>query len=458
MPRTISRRTVLAAAAGLSSCNKLLPSAGEFLGAPHEVDRRWFGLYDAARFIADGRALRAKGSPSNDDIAKWRLRIGAFDVTGKETLSPNEGLSLGFADMIQVTAFGLGPDPMRTIQPGPNATYLIERALGDSIAVTPQEFSPDRKLAADYVNGKLYRDFAAWPQGAPSEGLMPAIDPASKLWGFTGADGQFRIRPQFKKAHSFSGGFARVGDAQDRIGLINPKGELTVPHKYQAMSKMIDGNCTFKDHQGVGIVNGAHRELRVNGADTVRFEGGDFAVATESNFFGGTTAVLISIKDGKLMHLSGKLATVFPTSRGAIVRVEGMKQCHLLGADGKILNDRRFTEAQQAYAGITKVTHDAKVGWIDGEGKWIVEPRYQFVSLFKFGWALFKKNENDSYGLVNRKGKEILEGQLFDGESLGRVIVAQKKLDKGRFQFVYYNTNGDKIRETEPVVPSDQIR
>ncbi len=453
MPQNISRRSVIAASAGFASCNRIFPSAGEFLGAPYEVDRRWFGSYDAARFLADGLAISQKGGRSDQAFESWRLRIGAFDVAGRESLSFDDGLSVQGKQLMQLTPFGIAATPFHAVQPGPNASYSIERALGDYIEVTTEEFSPKRRFAADFVAGKVHRDFAAWPQGIESEGLIPAIDPTSKLWGFTGSGGQFLIRPQYKKAFSFSGGFARVVDAQDRIGLINPKGDLTVPHKYTKLSKIVDGNCAFQDNDGVGVVNGAHRELRVNGAEDIRFEGGAFAVASVSSFFTGNEAFLISIKDGKLLRVPGRVGAVMPSSHGALVTVPGGKSCYLIGADTKRLNDKQYDLAQQSYGGILKVSSGGKEGWIDGEGKWIVEPRYQFLSLFKFGWALFKKSEKDGYGMVNMKGKEILEGQLFDGESLGRVIVAQKKLDGNRYQFVYYNTNGDKIRETEPVTP-----
>lgn len=450
MTSDISRRTLLTSVAGLAACSKMLRSPGEFLGSPLEYDRKWFVLHDAGRFLADARTYASKpgGVSSGNGLEDWRLRIGAFDATGSEVAPLDEGVSIPAEDLMGIGAVGLMATPFDVVQAGPKSAFLLQTACGGGLEVTRRTYSTKGNTGIDFVAGKLLRNPSVWPEGAEVEGLAPGRDARTGLWGYTDSHGEFRIPARYSKALTFHGGVARVADSKGLFGLINPKGELLVPHRYVFLSRTANGISAFHTSDSRGVVNTSDREQRAPGASEVVYDGGSYALVKVPTGFFSSRYLILAAKDGKHAELPETLNEAMVTSHGAIAREGRGRPWRLFGGDGKLLSNKTWPDALQSYRGLVQASDGELAGWIDGEGKWVVEPRYTTIQAFSYGWAECSRKGDKLSSMVNINGREILNGRILRGVSLGRVIATVEEPEPTRYQFVYYDTNGNKLRET----------
>ncbi|WP_271784845.1 WG repeat-containing protein [Aquimarina algiphila] len=89
---------------------------------------------------------------------------------------------------------------------------------------------------------------------------------------------------------------------------------------------------------------------------------------------------------------------------------------------------------------IITVIKDQKYGLYDVSGKEIVSPKYQFISRFNEGYAIFK--ENDKYGVLDFTGKIILPPKYYSLNNFyeGLAVYAQNSYTYG-----YINTKGEEV-------------
>ena len=92
-----------------------------------------------------------------------------------------------------------------------------------------------------------------------SEGLAPAQDPTSKLWGYLDQTGAWAIAAQFGEAEPFSGGVAAVRqpDGPQLWGAIDPAGDWAFQPTYAALgSRSADGLAAAQEETGAwGVVD-----------------------------------------------------------------------------------------------------------------------------------------------------------------------------------------------------------
>jgi hypothetical protein len=455
MPPILSRRAALAAAAGLTGCipNILSPAAG-FLGSPLEYDRKWFVVHNGGRLVAELLGLAKAGAPK-EKFEALRLHLGAIDAAGREVVSFTDGVSVTTGVLLGEWGSGIaGLNLFTAVQPHPRASFSMEKALGDSVEVTGTSHSGKGNVAVDFVAGKLLRDRTPWPEGAEVDGLAPAKDQKTKRMGYIDGLGVFRIPPRYGKALAFHGGFARVADEQGNFGLIDPKGELVVPQRYRFLSRTANGISAFQTVDAGGIVNTSNREQRAPGASAVLYEGGDYALLRVPDGLLSSRWVIVSAKDGKHAALPAGLNQAMLTTHGAIARRGRDQPWMLFDGDAKSMGEKKWTDAMQSYRGLVQAADGDLAGWMDGQGKWIVEPRYTHLGAFEFGWATFqKKGDTETVGMVSMEGREILQGRLLRASCLGRVIVAVEPASNSQYRLVHYSTNGNKLRESAPAAP-----
>jgi WG containing repeat len=115
-----------------------------------------------------------------------------------------------------------------------------------------------------------------------------------------------------------------------------------------------------------------------------------------------------------------------------------------IDTQGNRLHPQTYAKAGNYRFGLAIVKDQEKhlLGLIDLDGNWIAKPKYYYIDEFdEEGFAKFKLSNEARFGLLNKKGKEILsaEYQEIDGFIDGRAIV--KKNNK----FNYIDTLGRHI-------------
>ena len=64
-----------------------------------------------------------------------------------------------------------------------------------------------------------------------NEGVAPRRDPATGLCGYVDQTGAWAVQPQWNYASGFSGGYAVIGDDQDREAIMDRQGNLVLPYE-----------------------------------------------------------------------------------------------------------------------------------------------------------------------------------------------------------------------------------
>lgn len=86
--------------------------------------------------------------------------------------------------------------------------------------------------------------------------------------------------------------------------------------------------------------------------------------------------------------------------------------------------------------------NEAKWGFINPEGEWVIQPKYEYVEIFKNDVALCKKG--DFWGMINEQEQELL---AFEYTKISRFPGNRYKLTKTNYQPVYFDYNGKMLMD-----------
>jgi hypothetical protein len=79
-----------------------------------------------------------------------------------------------------------------------------------------------------------------------SEGLAAVFDESTRMWGYVDKTGEYRIRPSFQFASSFSEGLAAASPDGGKWGYLNPAGEWTIKPQFDAAQDFSGGLAAVK--------------------------------------------------------------------------------------------------------------------------------------------------------------------------------------------------------------------
>lgn len=169
------------------------------------------------------------------------------------------------------------------------------------------------------------------------------------------------------RANGFSEGLASIQTMDKKYGFINESGELVIPSQFQAVGSFANGMAWARADNGkVGFID----------------ETGKWAVKPEydaAKSFDRESGMARVKKDGRWLYVdrSGKvlafeMEAAFDFSEGLAIAEKGGLR-----------------------------------GFINNEGKWVIEPKFQDVKKFENGYARVKIN--NKWGVIDKSGKWIIE-------------------------------------------------
>ncbi|WP_405376278.1 WG repeat-containing protein [Pseudobutyrivibrio sp.] len=100
--------------------------------------------------------------------------------------------------------------------------------------------------------------------------------------------------------------------------------------------------------------------------------------------------------------------------------------------------------SDNGYIGVE--TTDGKCGYVDKNGKWIIEPKFSWVGPYTKGYAFAK--ENGKVGLIDEKGNWALEPQYYDINYGGDGTFFRANIDDNG-NYVYVNKEGDLLNDKQ---------
>lgn len=208
-------------------------------------------------------------------------------------------------------------------------------------------------------------------------------------WGYINIKGEYLINPQFDKADFFYDGIALVKSG-DKYGYIDKKGSFIINPQFIEATPFKDGIAfTVKENEKIKSIDKKGKVI-----NTFDFESLLVSNSDENFFLSADTTVGIVKDNGK---------------------VEA----------NNIMQNQKYTFAGWGddLIGFSMKSGSKSVyGFMNDEGKIVINPQYDEVSAFNDDMACVKMN--DSWGVINKKGEYIINPQFDNIKIIGEGLFA----------------------------------
>jgi len=196
-------------------------------------------------------------------------------------------------------------------------------------------------------------------------------------YGFIFEDGSIAIQPQFESAMMFAEGLAGI-KRDGKWGFINESGELAIPPRFDS--------CRGFSH-GLALVESDGSKLYVD-------RSGEVVIRTSFYECGS---------------FEGDLARVMPDilSKGAFI-----------DRTGKIVLSGRDYYVSHYSHGLINCREEKKWGFINGDGEFVIPPKYAYARPFSEGLAAVALRRAGQFSFIDTKGQIVIEGK-FQGADIG---------------------------------------
>jgi len=268
--------------------------------------------------------------------------------------------------------------------------------------------------------------------------LYPAyiIKNNNQKWGYIDKNGTFVIQPSFDGADTFqSNGLAKVYIKNaDKVnqGIINESGKFILQPIYNYISDFSDG-VTIAKSDKYGIFNEEGKIIFETNLFIYNFSDG---LDTFSQEEGKKTLYGYINKDGEIViKPQFKYARDFENGK-AIVTTNDDKNA-IIDKTGKIIKtfDYKIDAISQDIAVFYDKSKD-KYGYIDLSGNILIEAEYTEANIFEDGYAVVNNAEesyNKKIGLIDSKGKFIIEPKYNYIKRIGKGLYAVSFYDEDSF-------------------------
>lgn len=285
--------------------------------------------------------------------------------------------------------------------------------------------------------------------GAISQTYITQVKPYdSKLWGYMNQKGEMVVEAVYKKCFKFSeNGLAPIYDAK-KYHFINTKGEK--------LSTDIDGYLLIKGFAGLGGLQGFSDGLvavqKSKSWGYLDSEGGVAImlkyekVSSFNNGFaiveGGEEFFVINKKGEETKIEIEGLVKVKGFSEGLAPFADDKKNNGFINTKGQIAIPGQFVSVGFFAGGLAWVkTIENKIGFINKDGEWIIEPQFDVAKDFDPVSGLARVKIEGAWAYTNKNG-EIL--RVEDTETWGDFYDGLAKGKKGG-KTGYYNAKGEWI-------------
>lgn len=301
--------------------------------------------------------------------------------------------------------------------------------------------------------------------------------------GFINTSGIYAITPQFDNARSFSEGYA-AAEKNNLWGFINPSGEWVIEPKYKRAKNFNSGYALVLKKGKWSYINIEEEVLDTPTSDKYYdFQDGGVAFIRKGfsvGLIGIDGAIILAPKYGKIQSfIDGHAVVVVNDILGMInlkgewiipLEYEKLGDYNAKGVWGKKNGDYGLiiNGTFNVLEGVNKIWNfssgsnlraarkKSKVGFINTQGEWVIEPAYDNAKSFNKGMAPVSKN--GKWGFINEIGKLLIPFRYEDIESFSNDGLAAIKINKWGFM----NTKGAIVIPPKyyitPFLPSELIR
>ncbi len=283
----------------------------------------------------------------------------------------------------------------------PGAPLVLMLALLTSLAVSSCGYAR-RLLPVRWSEGFGYIDRRgqvairpAFAEASPfSEGRAAFSD--GSAWGYIDGSGKAVVPPVFEWAGRFSEGLAPVR-AGGRYGYMGLSGDLMVEPRYELADEFREGRAVVRRDGRYGYLDAWGEEaVEPRWLWAGRFSEG--------------LALVVGESDCGYIDSDGAMRLRLPPP-SSLPRAEGGNGPPQETAVQQEPPDIEEWQSRLDYhlfsEGLAPFERDGKTGYLDREGREVIEPRFQAGEPFSEGLAAVKRDGR--WGYIDREGREVIE-------------------------------------------------
>jgi len=192
-------------------------------------------------------------------------------------------------------------------------------------------------------------------------------------WGFVDKKGEIKINPQFSFIwKGYSEGLCAAANDDFKWGYIDKEGKVVINYQFNSASYFKNGRATVLLGDKIGTI-GKDGKYVINPQFEDMDYDGDWYMIKQSNRIGWCD------KDGKIT-INPQFDEAFPFNGNKLAPVRVGKTWGYIDREGKIVIPSQFDMATPFVGNMAVVAVSEKVGLIDKDGKYIVNPEIEELS------------------------------------------------------------------------------
>ncbi len=383
------------------------------VAARHGAKGKANGLGELGRSVRDGKPTIW----SADESITWNVKPEACETTerSRRVAEPKVLAALAAVSARFEAWLGAHADARDRMEHRQYYGYLDREGR---VVIPPtlswrMDMHDDLAALGGTVIDRTGRVVGTWPgAGTFRRGLMPVKAGASPeaAWGYADRDGVLKIPPQFIEAESFDGPLAVV-----RIGPRFAPVRRWLDTTGALVGEPFDYTSGFAEHLA-WVYLAKTREFRAvdptgafafeaRFASTAPYAGG---LAAASRPEAPTTFGYVDRRGSWVIEPAFAQAHAFSEDRAVALR-DGT--CALIDRAGAPLGERFERPLHVMSGGLIAVRASGKVGFLDGAGRWAIEPRFAEAYGF-FEELAYATLDGRTWGHVDRTGTWVIEPTL----------------------------------------------
>jgi hypothetical protein len=260
-------------------------------------------------------------------------------------------------------------------------------------------------------------------------------------WGYMDAKGKMVLPENFDRAEDFQeNGLAIVG-LMDKSGVINDNGYFIVKPIYDTIDPFSEGRAVVNDLRGFKVIDENGKEITEKAYSIIVGEYKEGRVrAVKLDEHGQYLYGYLNKRGKEVIPIIYETASDFVQGKAVVKTKEGRFQ--LINLTGTVIQTYSFPYVGNYGEGLLpfKKSNEGKSGYINEQGKIVIEPQFSNGEAFIDGRAIVSlaENNNDRYGVIDRTGHFVIK------PNYNQIVY----LDEGRFAI------GKEINPKQPCMRS----
>lgn len=258
--------------------------------------------------------------------------------------------------------------------------------------------------------------------------LFPVVmkEIGGNKWGYIDAKGNLTLPASYEHAEDFQENSLAIVGVMNKSGIINAKGYFIVNPKYDTIQPFSEGRAVVNDLQGFKVIDESGKEITDKAYSIIIGEYKEGRVrAVETNEHGKYSYGYLNKRGKVVIPITYETASDFVQGKAIVKTKESSFQ--LIDLTGKVLHSYPYAYVGNYGQGLLafKRSNDGKLGYMDEQGKIVIEPKFSNAESFIDGRAIVSLSENnrDRYGVIDRTEHFVIK------PNYNQILY----LDEGRF-------------------------